>query len=202
MMTYAQIKRKVLELINRYTVAGEPYSPAYNGQSDYLKRIPGLINDAVLQIRTEVRPLVGSCTLTGGVKQGSMRRYGLPRDCRRIKTGGVYRIVGGECLPTANYRLLGEYGILLPDDGSEYEVEYYCRNPECLPDDPSDTYEMDEEPEILTAACYYAAGMLAMDDNEFVYAGLCNEFQSRVNGMARPATAEISVIQDVYGYQG
>ena len=199
-MTYAEIKRKVLELTNRYSVAGEIISPAYNNQSDYIRRIPGLINDAVLRIRTEVRPIEGSRTLTGGVKQGSMRRYGLPSECRRIKTGGVYRIVGGEWQPTANYRLLGNYGILLPDDGAEYEVEYYCRTPECLPADPSDAYDISEEPEVLTAACYYAAGMLAMDDNEFVYAGLCNEFESRINGMASLPTAEISVIQDVYGF--
>ena len=199
-MTYAAIKRKVLELIDRYSVAGEVISPAYNGQSDYIRRIPGLINDAIVRIRTEARPIEGSCALTGGVKQGSMRRYGLPRECRSVKTGGVYRIVGGEWRPTANYRLLGNYGILLPDDGAEYVAEYYCQTPECLPDDPLDTYDIDEDPEILTAACYYAAGMLAMDDNEFVYAGLCNEFETRVKGMASQPTAEISPIRDVYGF--
>ena len=199
-MTYRNIKRKVLELIDRYSVAGETISPAYNGQSDFLHRIPGLINDAVLKIRTEARPLTGSRMLRGGVKQGSMKIYGLPGECRRIKTGGVYRIAGGEYLPTANYRLIGDRNILLPDDGADYMVEYYCQNPECLPDDPSDNYEVEEEPEILTAACYYAAGMLAMDDKEFVYAGLYNEFQSRMNAMSLPPTAEISVIQDVYGF--
>ncbi|MBR0282124.1 MAG: hypothetical protein IJQ81_11120 [Oscillibacter sp.] len=199
-MTYAEIKRKVLELINQYSIAGEVISPAYNNQSDYISRIPGLINDAVLRIRTEVKLIEGSCALTGGVKQGSMRRYGLPGECRRIKTGGVYRIVGGDWQPTANYRLLGNYGILLPDDGAEYEVEYYCRTPECLPNDPFDAYDIDEEPEILTAACYYAAAMLILNDNEFEYAALYNEYQRRVDGMASQPTAEISPILDVYGF--
>lgn len=53
-MTYGELKRKVLELMDRATVAGSDISPAYNGQSDVLRRIPGLLNDAVMRIRDRI----------------------------------------------------------------------------------------------------------------------------------------------------
>ncbi|MBQ9493612.1 MAG: hypothetical protein IJR54_07770 [Oscillibacter sp.] len=55
-MTYAQIKRFTLELINRYSIAGEPVSPAYNQQADRIQRIPNLINAALKQISLTLDP--------------------------------------------------------------------------------------------------------------------------------------------------
>lgn len=200
LIEYGDIKRKVLELMNRYSVAGETISPAYNNQSDYLQRIPGLINDAILRIRTEAAPLVSSCRLGGGPKGEGMRAYALPEGCRGVKTGGVYRIANGDYSPAADYRLLGNSSILLPADGAEYEIEYYFQNPDSLRSGQTDFDTLTEDPEVVTAACYYAAAMLLMDDNEFGYAALYNEFQSRMDGMRPLPTAEISPIRDVYGF--
>lgn len=55
-MTYANIKRFTLELMNRQSIAGDAVSPAYNGQSDILQRIPNLINEALTQIRLALDP--------------------------------------------------------------------------------------------------------------------------------------------------
>ena len=200
MIPYAEIKRKVLELINRYSIAGETISPAYNNQSDFMQRIPGLINDAILRIRTEAAPIISSCTLGGGPKGEGMRPYSLPAGCRGIKTGGVYRVVNGSYSPTADYRLLGDSSILLPADGAEYVIEYYFQDPDSLCSSQPDFDDVMEEPEVVTAACYYAAAMLLMDENEFGYAALYNEFQSRMDGMRPLPTAEISPIRDVYGF--
>lgn len=199
-MTYAELKRKVLELIGRYSIAGAPIAPDYNNQSDYEGRIPGLLNDAALRIRTEARPRVSILTFSnGGTQRGGMRMFALPEGYRGIKTGGVRRISGGRVNPVSQYRLLGERSILLPDDGADYSIEYYCA-PERLPSDLSDEYETDDDPEVLTAACYYAASMLLIGQDEFAQATLYNEFQSRLEGMRRPPTAEISDIEDAYGF--
>ena len=200
MTQYKDIRRRVLELMNQYSVAGERISPAYNNQSDYISRIPGLINDALFRILTEARPHVGTCSYPGGdgTRHGNMRRHTLPRGCRGIKTGGVYRSDDNGFKPCGDYRLVGENLILFPDDGAEYIVEYY-RKPERLTDDPSDEYEIDEDAEVLAAACYYAAAMLTVDKNEYQYAALYNEFLRRMEGMTTPPTAEISTVADVYG---
>ncbi|MBQ9493796.1 MAG: hypothetical protein IJR54_08710 [Oscillibacter sp.] len=197
---YGDLKRRVLELINRYSVAGETISPAYNNQSDDILRIPGLINDALLRIRTEACPRVVTCSFSHdfGQRYGDRKAYILPDAFRGIKTGGVYRDTGSRFEPFGDYRLLGERMILFPDDGATYVVEYY-RAPECLPENPADGYDMSEEPEALTAACYYAAAMLIADRNEYRHTTLYNEFLRRMEGMVRQPTAEISTVVDVYG---
>ena len=199
MAAYRELKRKVLELINQYSVAGETISPAYNNQSDYIARIPGLINDALQRIRTEARPRVSTYMFSnGGTLYGDMKMHSLPMGYRGVKTGGVYRISEGKFEPFGGYRLIGETSVLFPDDGASYMMEYYAA-PDYIPENPSDEYDMDEDPEILTAACYFAAAMLVVDRNEYHYTVLYNEFQRRVAGMVRPPTAEISTITDVYG---
>ena len=55
-MTYAQIRRFTLELINRQSIAGEAVSPAYNQQSDIISRIPNLINTGLSQIALSLDP--------------------------------------------------------------------------------------------------------------------------------------------------
>ena len=86
-MTYGELKRKVLELMDRATVAGSDISPAYNGQSDVLRRIPGLLNDAVMRIRDRI-PLEDQVLLgkTQGEAVGPYRRYALPEDFWLFKT--------------------------------------------------------------------------------------------------------------------
>ena len=199
-MTYIELKRKVLELMNQYSVAGTAISPAYNNQSDYIRRIPGLLNDALLRIRTEARPRIATHSFSNeGQQYGDKRMFSLPHGYRGIKTGGVYRIVDGKFEAFGQYRLLGESRILFPDDNASYMIEYYA-DPDYLPADPSDEYCADEDPEILTAACYFAAAMLVVDKNEYHYAALYNEFTRRLTGLVRPQTAEITPIVDVYGF--
>ena len=201
-MQYQELKRRILELINQYSVAGETISPAYNNQSDYIKRIPGLINDALLRIQTECRPLVESCRFPGdsGARYGDMMCHNLPGQFRELKTGGVYRIKDGKFEPFGQYRLIGNNEILFPEDGNaEYMVEYYSE-PEYLIENPHDGYYVDESHEVLAAACYYAAAMLVLDKNEYQYTALYNEFLRRMEGMRRQPTAEVSTIVDVYGW--
>lgn len=202
-MTYGELKRKVLELIGRYSIAGALVSSDYNNQSDYENRIPGLLNDAFLRIRTEARPRVSVAYFrNGGTRLGDMRMFVLPSGYRGIKTGGVFLISDGSFRPSANYRLLGERSVLFPDDGAERMIEYY-ENPEALPGSPEDGYEThDADAEVMAAACYYAASMLLLGRDEFAHVSLCNEFESRLAGMRRPPTAEISEIEDAYGYSG
>ena len=54
LIPYEAIRRYTLELINRQSVAGETFSPAYNNQSDIESRIPNLINAALTQIALAV----------------------------------------------------------------------------------------------------------------------------------------------------
>ena len=198
-MKYADIKRAVLSHINQYTMAGAQVAPTYNNQADYINRIPVLLNEALVNIRTLVKPIPVVLPLTDGEPYGGMIRYELPTDCWTIKTGGVSVIRDGRFRRTNQYRLQGRKYILVPDDG-EYTVEYY-RYPVQLPLDSTltDSYEVEEDPEVIQAATYYASAYLVLQEDEFAYATLYNDYESRLGRISPGITAEVQPVEDSYG---
>ena len=88
-MLYSEIKRETLGHINQYSMAGSKVPASYNNQEDYLLRLPVLINEGVLNIRTLVKPEPVAFRLTSGDDYGDMTRYELPEDFWSLKTGGV-----------------------------------------------------------------------------------------------------------------
>lgn len=201
-MKYADIKREVLSHINQYTMAGSQVAPSYNNQADYLNRIPVLLNEALVNIRTLVKPIPVVLPLTDGEPYGGMVRYELPTDFWSLRTGGVSVIRNGRFRRTNQYRLQGRKYILAPDDG-EYTVEYY-RYPVQLPLDSTltDSYEVEEDPEVIQAATYYASAYLVLQEDEFAYATLYNDYESRLGRISPGITAEVQPVEDSYGTWG
>lgn len=54
-MTLGDARDMALQLINRATIAGQSVADTYNNQSDYLKSIPALVNDAQTYIATTAK---------------------------------------------------------------------------------------------------------------------------------------------------
>ena len=197
-MHYRTIKRAVLELIDQYSVAGESVSPAYNNQSDTLQRIPGLINQALLDIRTGPAPERNVCRLERGERlPNGWRQHSLPGDFWRLCSGGVRKLTDDGLQLTNDYQLLGERALLTPE--GVYMAEYY-HYPEQLPDDPSDDYECGETAEVIRLACLYAAACLMRTEDEFAYTTLYNEYESRLSRLTPAVAAEIHSVQNVYGF--
>ena len=214
MASYGNIKRAVLELINQSTIHGESVPLSYNGQSDYVLKIPNLINQAVMKIRTTTKPERTTVALSEGTVRGDWTCYPLPANCRSIVTGGVWKVNGQHSERTNDYRLRGNQ-ILLPTpklqsdvpeavvgwdvdvcDGG-YFIEY-TPYPSQLPGDPSDNFDLYETPEVVQAAEYYTAAMLVMMEDEFTYTNLMNEYEARLAAMRPPLTAEVHTVRSVY----
>lgn len=195
-MTYGQIKRKVLEYLNQFSVAGTEISPAYNNQSDYEHRIPNAINSALIDIRG-LYPKRRAVQLNGGAKHGEWVLHTLPPDFKGICTGGVYVEPG--LTPTTRFRLFGGNGILVPADGRTYWIEYF-QTPEQLAagasqsGDPDDDYEIAEDLDALEAACAYAASWLSLDDDQFNHTALQHLYEDKLERMKPPVTAEFQEI--------
>lgn len=198
-MTYREIKRRVLEHINRATIAGQEVSPAYNGQSDDLMRIPGLINEAVVSIRTLARPETGVFTPEEGESMYGMKKYDLPTDFRSMKGGGVYQVKDGRLESFGGWRLFGSRAILLPE--GRFLVEY-CRYPDLLPEDPEEDFDYVQDVEVLYAAIYYAAANLVMPEDEFVYSALMRDYENRFARMITPVACTTGRVGDVYASFG
>ena len=199
-MLYSEIKRETLSHIHRYTVAGKPVSASYNNQADYLNRIPVFINEALVNILTLVKREATVYPLTDGEEYGDCLRHELPDDFYTLRSGGVSRIRNGRFEPTNNYRLQGKKYILIPkgEDG-EYTVEYY-RYPNLLPLDAKDSFNLKEDIEVIQTATYYAAAQLALYDDEFLYASLYNDYESRLSRLSPGISTEARAVDDAYGF--
>lgn len=201
-MLYSEIKRATLGHINRHTIAGSPVASSYNNQADYENRIPQLINSALVNIRTLVKPDPVVRALLAGEAYGDYIRYRLPEDFWSLRTGGVTVLRDGRFQHTNNYQLMGKDYILTPKDSGSYTVEYY-RYPPQLPLKPDDSYELDEDLEVIQTATYYAAANLALHDDSFVYASLYNDYESRLGRISKGALrAEVQPVQDAYAFTG
>lgn len=199
-MRYSTIKRSVLSHIDQYSVAGTPVAKTYNNQEDYLLRIPELINEALVTIRTTVKPAPQVHTLWGGQEHGDMMRFFLPENFWTLRSGGVSVVRDGEFRKTNNYRLQGKY-ILVPKNSGTYTIEYY-KYPERLPpvEDLTDDFDLDEDIEVIQAATYYAAANLVLREDEFMYTALFNDFESRLMRLSNGITTEVHPVEDAYSF--
>lgn len=198
-MLYSEIKRETLGHINQYSMAGAQVAPSYNNQADYLTRIPQLINEALVNIVTLVKRSPEVVELKDGEEYGGFMRYELPGNFYSMKSGGVSVIKNGKLYQTNQYWFQGKKHILTPKDAGLYVVEYY-RYPNQLPLHPNDNTELEEDLEVIQAATYYAAANLVMQEDEFAYASLYNDYESRLSRISPGITLEVHPVQDAYGF--
>ena len=203
-MNYGQMRDYILQLINRYSIAGARYAPSYNNQQDYINKIPALINDGLIYIASSIRKLPAQKIYRpeDGEVYGSYIRHAYPEDALEIRSGGLF-------IPNGGYggaRFLKDYIIQEPDHilipanvKSEAVLEYY-REPKLLDASPKDTDKVDAPVDAQLAICYYTAAHLVQFDDSYNYTSLYNEFESRAERLIQAPTTEIRGVSDVYGF--
>ena len=201
-MTYEQVKNLTLKLLMQYSIAGNTVEPAYNNQEDYILRIPGLVNDAVMEIATTVRKIPEFADLSTAPKEefGNQVRVTLPDDFYQFMSGSVMKTKRGELVHTNAFRIQGKNYMLLPKDELEtYQIIYY-RYPKQLSDDPNNEDELDNVPETHNAIPYYVASMLVSYDDAFLCSLLMNAYNDKVQKMYPDIAAEVHPTGDSYGF--
>ena len=200
-MKYKQLRDFTLQLINQYSVAGVTIAETYNNQSDYLKRIPALLNDAAVQAATTMAPIRATENLANlrCDDNGAWRVYTLPEDCFEVCSSGLIQFDDGDFRRFHRYHPVGRTKIAVPRDLSgEVHVEYF-RYPYLLKDEPADEDEPDNTLAVQMALPYYAAAQLVMQDDAFAYSALSNEFESRLSRLAERPHTDMTVVEDAYG---
>lgn len=214
-MTFTQFQSLVLKLINQYSVAGSPVLPSYNNQQDYLNRIAGLANDAILEIATTARkiPVLLDLFTLDPEDLGKAYRFDLPDDFYQFKSGDtIVTTEEGYVLHTNRYGVEGHNYLVVPkkeiEDGKSYTVTYY-RYPRLLDAaSPDGATELDNEPETHYAAAYYVASFLVADDNAFLCSLLYNKYEDKLAKMGPGVSAEARATENLYpdyvgdGYYG
>ena len=199
-MTYKWARDFVLQLINRYSVAGSEIAASYNNQADYIARIPALLNDAQIHVATntgKIRTLTALDSLERKT-MGEWILYQLPADCWQVCSGGLIRTDGPQLHRYSKYRLLGDNGLAVPKslDG-EMMLEYF-RYPALLGGDPAEDAKLDNTVEAQMALPYYVAALLVLQDDAFAYSALMNEFESKLARMGERLQAQLTPIEDAY----
>ena len=196
-MVYKQFCDRVLQLLDRYSVAGTAVAPSYNNQEDFITRLPGLYNDAITEISCSVRKIPALLTLTAadGEALGSLVRFSLPEDFYQFRTGDTFAVTSdGTQLHTNVYGVQGRKYLTVPaaelgEDGA-LTLTYY-RYPNLLPAKPPANTELDNFPEAQDAAAFYAAAYLAIHDDPFLYASLYNKYEDKLAKMGPGVTVEM-----------
>lgn len=201
-MTYQFVKEQTLRLLNRLTMAGAPVSPVYNNQQDYLSRIPGLINDAMLEIATTVRklPVLFRPDPNTAEDLGRELRIAMPDDFFQFQSGGTVLLDTGRLLSINAVRTQGRTFLLIPKQLIGGCTVVYYRYPRLLPDNPADETELDGTPETHYALPYYAAAMLAAHDDPYLCSLLMNRYTDKLQKLLPDITAEPAAVQDAYAF--
>lgn len=201
-MNYKWARDFTLQLINQYSVAGKKIPESYNNQADYLTRIPALLDDAQMYAATTAAPI----SVTDDLRNlrcddnGAWLTYTMPEDCWQMSSAGLIVIDKEECQRFHRYRLVGNNRIAVPKTlTGEVRVEYF-RYPRLLGDAPKDEDELDNIPPVQMALPYYVAAQLVMQDDAFAFSALSNEFETRLARMAEKPHADMTTVEDVYGF--
>lgn len=203
-MNYGMVRDQVLMLLNQHTIAGNPVSPAYNNQQDYLNRIPALVNDAVMEIATTVRkiPTVLRLEDLEQTQEGEQVRYTLPENFYQLISGSIVKTDRGTLLHTNLYTIRGRKYLVVPkEEAGSYQLDYY-RYPNLLGPEPADTDELDNEPDTHCAVPFYVAAFLADHDDPWLASLFNNKYEDKLAKLTSGRTAEIRPAADTYRFFG
>lgn len=195
-MTYGDFKSFVLGLINQAQAQGKVLDEQYNDQADYLQRIPGLYNAAMLELASEAVTLVG---VMEPIASPTVRPCNgfvavmVPNDFIGMTGDGIPVIRDGQMTRVKGYYMVGASTVMVREDLVRNGILEYRRRPQRLPMDPAnidDSKRLDGTEEMQTAAAYYTAAMLVLQDDAFAYSALRNEYDDKLSEMKRRLRAE------------
>lgn len=203
-MTYKEVREQVLRLLNQYKRAGDPVSDVYNNQSDYIDKIPNLINDAVLEIATTARKIPELLDLDTLPYEdlGNLLRFSLPDDFFQFKSGDTVVAEDGKIVHTNQYHMLGQRYLIVPkEEAKDCRIVYY-RYPHLPDGKPDDAAVLDNATETHYAVPFYVAALLVAYDDPFLCSLFMNKYTDKLEKMLPELTAEIRPAMDAYNFFG
>jgi hypothetical protein len=207
-MTYKQVKNQVLKLLNQYTVAGNSVAESYNNQADYIKRIPSLINDAMMEISTTARKIEEVLELTpesAAEVTDQEYRFAMPSNFFQFKSGDNFIHFRDREYRHRVYVYRGQNYITLPKTLVEEcsPLLIYYRYPNLLDETGAEIVPgtvLDNAPEVHRAIPYYVAGTLALHDDAFLASTLMNAYEDKLAKMEPQIVVEAAPVQDAYRF--
>ena len=203
-MTYGELKKKVLNLIFSYSIAGDPIELTYDNQADYVNMIPPLLSSVQTYIY-QIKKIRDSILLKDLTVEdlGEVNMYHLPDDCIKV-IPGIIVPGGGHHTPVfhrrMDYKLFGGDKMMAPKDYPDNAILEYEKRAVPIPQNVSDNYVLKNTEEVNEIIPFYIAAFVVLYDDPFRYSALYNEFETRLQRLeTNPTYVEKSEIHDVYG---
>ena len=202
-MTYGELKKRVLQLIFSYSVAGSEIPATYNNQADYLAMIPGLVNNGQMDIATSVKRLPAQAALSDLETETVNGRllYKLPADCWIPFTGGLLFERSRRYERFFGYRFISGFIELQRCAPSGLLLEYW-RYPELIDSLTSDSTELDNTPDVHECLVFYVAAHLLAYDDPYRYTVFKKMYEERMSRLREPVWLEPGHIRNLYSWRG
>ena len=180
----------------------------YNDQEDDIKRmVMPLINDAMMEIATNVRPIYTYVEFTVPKKNLNEPfkdlQFQMPEDFDRAVAVYFTPAFGrNQTTDEADYyKWYGDDTFTVPDRyAGTYRVEY-MRWPAQYDEATDVNTELDNTPDTHSVIPYYVAAMIANWDDQKAYYNLFNQWETRLSRLGyKPPHATFERVRDVYGF--
>ena len=200
-MTLGECMRRAGELVFSYSVAGSEIPLSYNNQADYVSMIPGLVNQAEIDIATTAKRIYADVPVSEleKVTVNNETRYKLPDDCWMPLTSGLRINAGhGRSGRYDRFRLLGGKYLIVPESMEDRLTLEYWRYPARVSESTDMQEELDNTPDTHEAVVFYVAAHLLMYDDTYRYALLENEYELKKSRLKEPVWVEQDAIWNRY----
>ncbi|MFA5706346.1 MAG: hypothetical protein WDA41_08335 [Candidatus Neomarinimicrobiota bacterium] len=202
-MNIKEVKDETLKLIERYSVSGNTVALTYNGQSDYLLRMIGLINDAQMVIATAAKKIAAEykVTKTEG-DEDTWVEYSMPVDFYQRGNGGSIFLDNKLLRNGEEVKWMSASKFVVRGDlaGSIYAP--YYRFPVKITTATPESTELDNSKDTHILIAYYVAAMLVQQDNPYLAATLYNNYETKLSRLEEGLEVSIDSIGDVYEIWG
>lgn len=201
-MNLKECRDEALKLIERYSVSGQTIALSYNGQSDYVLRMNGLINDALMTIATTVKKIDAEYKVAQSTDvEDDWVEYAMPDDFyERANAGAVY--LNNKKLRGTDYIWKSSSKFLVKSELEGTISVMYARYPVKITAATNETTELDNSKDTHIAIPYYVAAMLTQQDNPYLSATLYNIYETKLTRISEGVQVEPAPIEDVYGIWG
>ena len=202
-MTVGELKKRVLQLVFSYSVAGSEIPATYNNQADYLAMIPGLVNDGQMDIATSVKRLPAQVLIDDLETETVNGRvlYKLPANCWMPFTGGMLFERSRRYERFFGYRFVSGFIELQRCAPGGLLLEYW-KYPALIDAATPDNTELDNTPDVHECLVFYVAAHLLAYDDPYRYTVFKNMYEERMSRLREPLWLEPGHIRNLYSWRG
>lgn len=206
-MTIQQCIDASLQLINQYSIVGTIVPTTYNDQQDDITRTINLINDAMMEIATNARPLIETVEFV--VEKPDRKeplgdvRFSMPENFDRATAVRFTPAYGYDrtMREASDYKWLGDDTLLVPNKyPGTYLVEYMRYPVQFTLETEREHTQLDNTPDTHSIIPYYVAAMVTQYDDAKAYYNLYNIWEERLAklGYKYPHATTENIV-NVYG---